>query len=411
MCRIPALWRNVGVALGGTAAAQLIPVLGSLVLARLYAPEQFGAYSVWLGAVLVLGIMLTGRLETALAIEPDGDPRREAATRVLATVLIACIPIALIVVALAKLDATRWGGVTPSLSFALVPTAAAVAITQTWQSWAAADGSYRLLGLMRIAQALVITALQILSGLWIASAEALAWAYFTGTLLAAAISFWALPPGRLPRWHDLRAFWSRHRRFPTYSLPADTVNSTAAQLPLLIVAVRFGAEAAGLLAMTLRTLGAPIGLLGRAVLDVFKRYAAEAWRDRGECRTEYLNTLKTLTMGSALACFSFLLAGEQLFVLAFGETWRGAGTMAIWLLPLFALRFVASPLSYMVYIAGKQHIDLLWQVALLTSTVVTLYAGSSLVATLIGYSAAYSLLYVVYLFMSYRFACGSRMPA
>ena len=401
------LWRNVGKALGGTVIAQLVPLLGSLVIARQYAPAQFGAFAAWLGIVMVMAVAITGRFETVLAIEPDGEPRRQAVGCVLVTVLLACLPCAVIAVAVALLTDL----LPVVLWLPLVPAAALIAAAQTWQSWAAADGRYGLLGAMRISQAVGVTALQIAVGVVHPTAEALAWAHVGGVLLAVIFSAFAMRPAWRQGWHPLTAFWSRHRRFPQYSLPADAVNTAAVQLPVMIVAGRFGAEAAGLLAMTLRTLGAPIGLLGKSVLDVFKRYAADAWRNRGECRTEYLGTLRTLAIGSVLAAAGFLLVGEQLFVLAFGEAWRGAGTMAIWLLPLFALRFVASPLSYMVYIAGKQHLDLFWQVALLIATVATLYAGSSLAPTLISYSVAYSLLYVVYLFMSYRFACGTRMPA
>jgi hypothetical protein len=42
-------WRSVGLVLTGTVAAQSIPLLGSLVIARIYAPAEFGLFSAWLG--------------------------------------------------------------------------------------------------------------------------------------------------------------------------------------------------------------------------------------------------------------------------------------------------------------------------------------------------------------------------
>ena len=80
--------------------------------------------------------------------------------------------------------------------------------------------------------------------------------------------------------------------------------------------------------------------------------------------------------------------------------------MAAWLLPLFALRFVASPLSYMFFIAGRQRLDLMWQFALLAMTVTTLTVGVQYSTTLQLYSAGYSLLYLLYLWMSFRLSCG-----
>ena len=75
---------------------------------------------------------------------------------------------------------------------------------------------------------------------------------------------------------------------------------------------------------------------------------------------------------------------------------------------LSALRFVASPLSYTFYVAGKQHADLAWQVTLLCVTLASLRLPSHHGAALQWYSAGYSMLYVVYLFLSYRFSLGGR---
>src|SRR3546814_3658320 len=185
-----------------------------------------------------------------------------------------------------------------------------------------------------------------------------------GIALTLTLSAWFFPL-RLPpvgtRRTMLVDFWKQQRKFPMFALPAATINTVSAQLPVLIVASRFGTEFAGYLAMSLRLIGAPVTLLGRSVLDVFKRYASESFRQRGECRAEYLQTLRTLTILSVGFCAAMLLFGETAFVLVLGEKWRMAGIIAMWMLPLYSLRFIASPLSYTFYIVDKQHVDLAWQ--------------------------------------------------
>jgi O-antigen/teichoic acid export membrane protein len=203
-------------------------------------------------------------------------------------------------------------------------------------------------------------------------------------------------------------FLSRHRRLPLLALPADTVNTAATQLPVFIVTARFGAGVGGWLALAMRTLGAPIALLGSSVLDVFRRHAATAWREQGNCRADYLQTFWVLALGSGLMSAFVALFNEELFVLAFGEEWRRAGVIALWLLPLFALRFVASPLSYVFYVAQKQHVDLLWQCALLAVTLATLNIAADYESALISYAMGYGVLYIVYLGLSYRLSGGQR---
>ena len=405
-------WKSVSTVLTGTALAQVIPIVGSLVIARLYAPAEFGVFAAWLGGVLLLAVMVTGRFETALAIEPDGEPRRLAAISTLMTAVIgSCV--ALILLASAMLIApTVFANLPTALIVSLVPAGFAIAAANIWQSWAAAEGQYRYLSMMRIVQAGAVTLIQIIVSIFGPSAVMLATAHILGVCVGLVLSAYVMPIGRFPVGQiraTVRRFWHQQRRFPIFSLPADAINTAAAQLPILIVASRFGAETAGLLAMTIRILGAPIGLLGKSVLDVFKRHAATSFRERGECRSEYLRTFKALAISSLVFCIVMVFLSETFFALAFGEKWRAAGTIAVWLLPLFALRFIASPLSYMVYIAGKQHIDLFWQISLLVITVLSLCVPHSHELALQAYSAGYSMLYVIYLVMSYRFSLGVKV--
>jgi O-antigen/teichoic acid export membrane protein len=266
---------------------------------------------------------------------------------------------------------------------------------------------------MRIVQAACVTGLQIALGLNDATAAGLATAHCLGVACGLLVAFWMLPlsvghPQKQSWRRALQSFFVRHQRLPLLSLPADTVNAASSQLPLLIVTSRYGAEIGGYLALTLRILGGPISLLGAAVLDVFKRHAAQSYNERGECVGEFVRTFKILAAASTVFVVVLLQFSERLFSLAFGVAWVQAGTIATWMLPLFALRFVASPLSYMFYVAQKQHIDLAWQLTLLAITVASLMLPYTYATALQTYSAGYSVMYVIYLFLSYRFSLGAR---
>lgn len=400
-------WRSVATVLTGTALAQAIPILGSLLLARLYAPAEFGLFAAWLGMVSLAAVVVTGRYEAALAVEPDGGSRRIGVQAVLLVVTVATGCILALTALLAALSPAWLHTVPLALLWAFAPTAGLIATAQVWQSWAAAEGRYADLIRMRISQAACITGAQLGAGMLLANAASLGLAHCAGVLIGAAVAATLMPIGAPAECGARCDFLRRHHRFPMLSLPADSVNTAAGQIPLLLVASRFGNDVAGLLALALRTLGSPIALLGVAVLDVFKRKAANAFRERGECRSEYLQTLQVLALGSVVAAVVIGFFSRDLFALAFGEQWRAAGTIALWLMPMFAMRFVASPLSYMMYVAHKQHVDLFWQIGLLTMTFTTLWLPSDLAAALQWYSAGYSAMYVVYLALSYRFSLGS----
>lgn len=411
--RADRFWQQVVAVLGGTAVAQAIPLLGALLITRLVAPTEFGVFAAWLGAAHLAAVAATGRYEVALALEPDGEPRRLAMHATLTLLLAAGLPLA---ASVAAVVAAGWFDALPQpLLWLFVPVSLAIAANQCWQAWAAAEGRITELARLRVAQAAAVTVAQIGAGWLWPSAAALAAAQLFGLVATLGVANAAMPlreaRGAPVGAGGMRDFWRRRRHFPLLSLPADGINTAAAQLPLLVIGARFGAEVAGYLALTLRVLAAPVALLGVSVLDVFKRRSAESWRAHGHCRDDFARTFRVLAIGSVSVGALLALTAEPLFALAFGEPWRAAGTIALWLLPMFALRFVASPLSYLFYVAGKQHVDLLWQTVLLAMTLATLSLPASADAALRAYSAGYSVMYGVYLWMSWRYSQGAARGA
>lgn len=405
--------KNVGSVLTGTIISQVIPILGTLILARQFTPSAFGIYSTWLGIALFIAVIITCRFETVLAIEPDGEPRKTAVINVLATTLVSTTLLLFVVIGLYYFEIKSIKGFNLEFLTLAIIAALLIATIQTWQTWLASDGYYKKLSTIRIIQAGTIVLLQIFYSSINQDAISLIISHISGVLIGIVFCSILMP---LNYWKksfvnlrvSLLQFWKTHYRFPMYSLPADAINSAAGQIPLLIITTKFGAESAGLFALTQRVLGAPIGLLGTAALDVFKRHAASAYRERGECSAEYKQTFKILFTGSALFCTAFYFIGPYLFENLFDKQWSDAGLIGLWLLPMFAFRFIASPLSYMVYIAHKQHLDLFWQISLLITTILSLNFIEKFSLSMQLYSVGYAGLYIIYLIMSYTFSLGRK---
>ncbi|HEX2812379.1 MAG TPA: oligosaccharide flippase family protein [Sphingopyxis sp.] len=402
-------WTNVAGVLSGTAVAQAIPVLGALVLARLFLPDAFGIYSVWLGFVLILAVTLTLRLETALPIIDDGRSREDAAGLIFVTIVlvgIAALLISLLLLAMGLISGT----VAKPYMLGLVVLAAMLsATTETWQGVASADGTYRILVKIRIGRSASILICQITASLVSRVPEALIIGHLVGLVFAILMAQWFRPlplPSIEGLGSRLVAFWRRYPRFPGFALPADLMSAVSLQLPLFILSARFGPHVAGIFALALRVLLTPVGLIGRSILDVFRRYAADAFRTRGECRSVYISTLRVLSIFSLLLAAGIVLLAEPAFAFVFGEVWRQAGTFAIWLAPFVALGFMASPLSYVFYIVGRQNVDLAWQTGRFAVVLAAMFVPHDVRGVILAYSAGYSLMYVLYIYLSYTASKG-----
>jgi O-antigen/teichoic acid export membrane protein len=154
----------------------------------------------------------------------------------------------------------------------------------------------------------------------------------------------------------------------------------------------------------------PGTVVARAIGDVFRQSAAEAFQREQQCKALFLRTFKKLSLLSIPPFVLLFFFVEDLFALVFGEEWREAGKYAQILMPMFLIQFIVSPLSAMFLVAEKQKIDFLIQICLILGILSAIYGGHYFYndpkITLILYSAVYSVKYVVEFFLSYKFSKG-----
>ena len=401
-------WKNVLTVLAGATGAQALPLLAAPLLTRMCTPAEMGAFSVWLGVIVVSSSAATLRLEAAMVLDHDrvqqgicfGVVAYCATLLALALTLVMLIGHAL---DLPVLRAMSW--------FELLSIGAGTWLTAAMQTTLAYAASHNLFAKAAKAKVLqsatiVISQLALLYVGWNSTG------LLTGQLIGLIVGLWtarrllAPPAARLGLTLDRgqRAYFTRHQAFWRYSLPSSLLNSLVSYLPLFMIGIHHGALAAGLFALTQRVLAAPTALIATSIRDVFKREAVHQFQSLGHCRDAYRATFKALVLLALAPSLVLFLFSPQLFGWVFGPAWRPAGELARILAPLCFLGFIASPLSYVFFVAGKQKMELLWQVALFLMTFSVFVAPLTLHQSLLTYAIGRSLLYLVYLYLSHRYS-------
>lgn len=412
---MPAYWKHVVTVLGGALGAQALPLLVAPLITRLCTPADIGAFSVWLGIVAIVAIAATLRLEGALILDHNPYHQRIGMGVVAWTASAIALAATLLAMAAHMLELPVAARMSWLSMFLLGPAIWLTAYMQTTLAFATSKGEFGKAARAKVWGAGGIAIGQVALLAAGAGGTALVLGQVAGLsagLLAATV---LLDP---PRPHvqlapppEAGRYLRRHAAFWRFSLPSNLLNALVSQLPLFLIGLRHGALAAGLFALTQRVLSAPVALLAASVLEVFKRQSVLDFRTHGNCRAAYLYTFKALFLLGIGPSVVLLLYSPQLFAWIFGEQWRHAGELAQILAPLYFLNFIASPLSYVFLVAGKQKLDLLWQVALFTMTVSVFAAPGTLEQSIGRYAIGYSVLYLVYLRMSYRCSQSSMAAA
>jgi len=102
----------------------------------------------------------------------------------------------------------------------------------------------------------------------------------------------------------------------------------------------------------------PMALVGTSIGQVYLSRAPEEHR-AGRLGPFTLSIIKRLALVGSLPIAAIGLSAPWTFPLVFGAEWGRSGEIAAMMVPWIVLQFVASPVSMVMYVVGKQPLMLL----------------------------------------------------
>jgi O-antigen/teichoic acid export membrane protein len=402
--------------LAGTGLAQALPIATAPILSRMYGPREFGLLATFVACSSIMSIFATGRYEIAILLPREDKDARGIVDLAIALTAIVSVILALVLFPLRSSVSQLFSS--PDLSHWLFLVPVMVLLTGVYQSlnyWFNRRERYRRLAVNRISRSTCTVVAMLVLGRMGFTAGGLIVGTVIGQAFATATFAYQWRRGReylvsSASFRHSRAMARRYKNFVIYSVPGDTINGLTQQMPVLVLGSFFGPGIVGFYNFTQRVLSGPEALVAVAVGDVYRQRAAFDFAHQGNCRALWLKTFKVLLLLSVPPFLLLALISPAAFAFCFGEEWRTAGEYARLLVPFFMLSFTASILSRTLHVAEKQRQDLLWQVGLvivvLAGVVVGGLRGSPTLSVLL-FSLGYSMMYGIYLLMSFRYSGGT----
>lgn len=409
--------RNVLTLMTGTSLAQAIPIAISPILTRLYSPEEFGRFALYMAVALIASVLVTGRYELAILLpRQDRDALHIAALAIALSIAISAV-LLLVALFFAQPIAVLLGDAALAPWLYWVPASTLLlGLYQSLNYWSNRKAQYKRLAISRMVQSGSAALAQLGSGYAGSGAVGLVGGQITGQVLATSVLarlIWREDRGLICTLLPLRcaALAKKYIDFPKYLIAAHGFNTASGQMPVLLLSALFNTTAAGFFTLTQRVMAAPMALVAGALGDVFRQEASQAYMRQGQCKVIYQKTFKRLLLISAVPFTIFFFVAPALFAWMFGEQWRVAGEYAQILTPMAFFQFITSPVSQVAVIAGKQKIDLVWQIVLFFLLGSAFFLGKcidDLKTTLIIFSVVYSIMYIVSGFINYKLSMGEK---
>ncbi|MBO1755764.1 lipopolysaccharide biosynthesis protein [Allobranchiibius sp. CTAmp26] len=397
---------------GGVAGGQLLALLASPILGRLFPPVQYGAFAVITAAILPLGTVAALRLELAIPL-----PQQERHAWDLATLgLRMCAGLGLLGLLVTWFlrgpiaSALGQGHAVANLLPWVPVVAAEVGAFAVLNQLAIRQKAYGAIARRSLLQAAATLVAQITGGFLGLGAQGLAMGLAIGQgvgVATLALSVRQNADAGPDHRASARSLLSRYRSFPLLLAPAGLLNTLGLQAPVLIASALFGVEVSGWLGMTQRILALPIGLLGTTLAQVYLGEFGEAKRTgSAQLAPLFTRTSKRLALVGVVIAAIVMAAGPLGFSLVLGSRWETSGQYARALAVGLVVQMVASPLSQTLIVMEKNLQQFVWDIARLAACSGAVWTGWKLgygaTATMWILGAATALMYAIVWYLSWR---------
>ncbi|QMU66298.1 MAG: oligosaccharide flippase family protein [Flavobacteriaceae bacterium] len=358
----------------GTAIGQIIAVLGSLYLAKLYGTDAYGVFGVFVSIISIFSIISTLQLEKNIVIAKNLLSAKNWYHFLGIVVLLVSVLLVAGIYFLSEQHILK--NITPHLIICVFLGGILFSFFTVNESFFIFKKKFKLLSNSKILLTLINVSFQIILysryeiygliyGYIISQFLIVIFFYFQNLKFPAHIYF-----------HSIKNELKSNPTIIKYLLPGNTINAFAIHLMPVLIVTFFDKAQAGVYFFTMKLLTAPLFLISSSVSQVYFQKISELYLSK---RSEILKITKKLVRGNLLLMFFILLLintlGIYLLELYLHRDWQHISMFTLGLSFLIFARTSFNPVSSLIVVLNKNHISLLFNSYLLSVNLIAVYVG------------------------------------
>ena len=399
--------RNVLTLFTGSALAQAIPIVIAPILTRIYTPEEFGVFTLYMAIASIFGVIATGRYELAVMLpRKEGDSANITVLAILIALLISAI-ILLLVFSFNSAIVQLIGNVQIGPWLYLLPVSILfIGIHQALNYWNNRKKAFRQLALNRIIHSGGTAVGQVTLGY---KSVFMGGGLIIGSLFGQLLSILTLAK---MNWKDVAvhrieiktdsmvANAKIYKNFPLKDSWGALVNTAATHMPIFFITKIFGSALTGAFGLTFKVLYIPMALISGSISQVVYQKIVAIHNSQPELLFRFILKLFVVLLALSIPFVTIVaMFGYEIFIFVFGSNWTAAANFAIPLSFVVAVRFAVSPLSTVLSLNHNIGRGVCWKILYFFTLGTTLIAASDLSVDsfLIVFAIHEFILYGIYL--------------
>lgn len=402
--------RNISILLTGTVIAQTIPLIAMPILTRLYTPAEFGMLAVFTSFASIFAIIANFRLDAAI-ISAESDEERIILRNLsfMATLFLTIVVILLLII-FSDFFKGIYKGIDYYIILYLIPLYILLYGTlQIYTYLANSKEQYKRISKSKIDKNLSMTLIQLI--LYKSKeAEGLIVGLVLGLITPIVRLSKQKKDSDDPKLLNITSITlkkylqtlKKYKHYPLVSTPTAAMDIVAIEAPVIMMNKYHDPILVGYYDLAKRTILQPLSFISVSVSQVYLKRISD------EKSTFIKVKITTIILGilffiASIVGTIFLLWGEQIFAIIFGEEWRVVGVYSGILIFPFLIRFIVSPISVVFLKPENIKIGGIWQLLyLITSlTISIIYIPIDFLIYLKVFAITEVLIYTLYLILIY----------
>ncbi len=396
---------------GGTAFAQILTILSAPILTRLYGPEDFGVWALYISISSIISVIACLRYEYSIML-PESE---EEAINLLGLCLLSVLFVSGLTLPTvwyfkeSIVEILNSPQVEAYLLF-VAPFVFVNGIFLALNNWNSRTKLFKRLSLARISSSISTTATQISLGI---VGNTISGGLIAGSLVGQSVStsilgiqIWRDDKDQIKKSLDWRKVYEglkRYRKFPLIDTWSALMNTVSWQLPAFLLSAFFAPAVVGFYSIGFRLLQLPMSFVGSSISQVFFQRASRAFSE-GVLPSLVENVFRILVIIGMFPILILTIVGGDVFSVIFGEAWTEAGVYAQILSIWAFVWFISNPLTTIYVVVEKQQFGFQYNFFNLTTRLLSLTIGG-----ILGSARMALVLFSVSGFVVYGYLCLKMM--
>lgn len=342
-------FRNVLIVSSGTAGAQIVSLLASPIITRLYSPEAIGMLGSFMAIVAILLPIAALSYPIAIVLPKTNDDAIKVANNALRISLFFTIVIMIVILLFQEklIDFLGMKGSSTLFIALSLPCAVLVNVLLTiCTQWMIRHKLFVINAQAVIVQSVSLNSMKVFFGLFAPLGKVLIVLTILGALLQSLFLLFSIKSTKkkelqLPLNGSFdKKLIKRHKAFPLYRSPQGLLANLNQNIPVILLASLFGAASVGFYALCRTVLQLPVTLIAKSVNDVIYPQINQASINKKPISPLIIKGTLWLSVLGIAPLLLFIIIGPEIFSLVFGEPWQKAGEISQWLTVWFYFNFI-----------------------------------------------------------------------